>query len=414
MSTLNLTSLYLFVLIMYPYFQVLEHFTGTYSKIGKNGYLIVITLALLLLFIHAYKELIKKYRSITVALLYFIGFSLAVFFTRIIVYNETFSRLFPDRYTYFILIYGILTYYFVATKPELKNTIIKIVIGNALAQAVFGVIHYYFMPFLIPVTDNPAYVNTGLLFVLNYTNADSVRETGLLGNASVYANFILLGLFLLFRPDNQNVRNVTKFFISIVLIMAIFVSGSRFPTAVSLILLMIFLYRNTSRLQMAIVSFFLISFLLLFFTFFVPVDQFMYYLDRIINEGNSIRDEKVLLAFNMLFSKPLFLLLGVPQDIVVNTTSPSGYTFSDNSFFEFALNHGVLFTLAWFLVAIVMLKRSIVANKYVVLFLTYFFLCLWFTNSILWDIWIVYFFVVLYCLSPSSCNEKDFYVNRSC
>jgi hypothetical protein len=266
-----------------------------------------------------------------------------------------------------------------------------IVFLNILFQAVIGIVHHNFFHNYIldsALTQNNLYLMTEKTFLFG------LRETGFLANSNVFGNFLVLGFFVTLA-NRLNINKVIKVISWIVLFVAISYSGSRFALLVSFFLLLRYVYQQYN------ISIFLC--LCLIALLVLSTDQLIFSkyflgLQRLQSEGgvDATRVDKYLLGLNLLSEKIFYFFIGVPTEIVANSYTANGEQFSDNSYLTIVLSSGILVFSLWLsymffaLLSWIDLRKA----KYILIFLASLFMI---TNAILWQLWVFYYFTILFC-----------------
>lgn len=349
--------------------------------LGKNLWLVAPVLIILAFYL---STLFEVKESLTVKKTDIIFLSIAVlggliFYFRELAYME--SRSFLDfRYIFSSAIFLLVSRRFVNGEKNihfLHSTLIAI----CLIQAVLGILHNHFFP-EINISfdpDNPKGVE--LIF-----DAERTRESGTLG-ASIYANVIVCGMFLLAAKNSKESSFHASVFsiVSIVMMFyAVTLSGSRYPIAVAGLATLIFFSRSLSNWKhwAAVGLLALVAFI-----FFTSTSGFELNSIYRFDQDSGGRGDKWLLPFELITASTLPLLVGVSSDLAANTFSSSGADISDNSYWLLALQFGPFFALVWFGFVINLLKENM-ANYVSVLFIVYFVIGLGITNCILWEPWV--------------------------
>lgn len=388
-----LFNFFIIVLIIYPYIFLINMLLPQVDIIGKNFYVVIITLIIILILLGNIRY-ISSTKGIIIILAFSLILPLMIILLRCLVYDESLNNIFAARSPITFIIYLLVASVIQRTKKE-KEIVCKVIIVNCFIQAIIGIIHYYFFSFIL----TGVFVESMDVPYIISTEAIYSREQGILLNSSLYANFILLGLFLLVNKTKIVVNKKNSYlhyFLIAIMIWGIVLSGSRYPIFISLILVVGYLF---SKKRSLLVQIFIVCISITFFVYFL-YPYLSGIIGRFLTEGTGGRGLKYLLALKLLFEKNiLYLLLGVAPGIVGKTITDNGLCFSDNSFLEIMLLYGVPFFIIWS-TFIVVLNKKVVLLKKNTFILLYFIGCLLLTNSILWEIWILYYWAALYSMQP--------------
>lgn len=388
-------KLLLILFFVYPYVFAIDiylKFTG--HKIFIS-FVFLITLGFIFIFAFSLASLLR--REVVLSVVFTLISVLFVIFFRSALYEEVVS-IFEYR-TFFLLIVYSCSLYFVLENSGLdfKRKLLNVMMFNFFIQAVVGIIHTLYFPNIVVGIELDDSGDS--LYVLD-VGEGGFRESGLLIGANVYGNFLALGVFLLLgiiknTREKFKLKEVLFFFAYFFLLTwAVYLSGSR----LALFSVFVFLFCIFVATFGIKYSFFPVIFGFLVLLFSPILDTFV---ERTVNHGSGGRIDKINLALDMLFSNPVSFMFGASEEVVSNAKTLDGLAFSDNSFFLVFLNYGVpVGILLIFGFLYLLFKRSIV-NLYSLAFFFYILMTLFFNNSILWDIWLVYVFAVYYLIFNS-------------
>jgi hypothetical protein len=363
-------KIFLFSLIFLPYINL---FYFIFQNNNSNNISLLLFYVILFgYFSFGFLKNNVRYLSITY-LLFLIG--IIVIISRIVIYNETIDLINNNKFYFLFLIY-IFTSNLI-TKQIDKTTLINMILYNSLFQAFFGILHYYFL-YQFSFFSN-FYFPGEIIFGL--------RESGLLINANLFSSFIFLGLIILIRDEFKkyiHINRIIKSIFFILIIYALFLSGSRIVfLLLAILILSILKKRKSLKTIISLVSF--IAMLSL-----IRMDLFIATFNRLIN-----LDFSRLLSFyttiNMLFSSFESIIIGVPNIKVLNTYTSLNTVVSDNSFGLYLLSYGLIFTFFYLIVVVILLNKFKISLFYWI----YFLVILLFNNAILWDVWILYFLTLI-------------------
>lgn len=368
------------IAFIFPFVNIIFIFYPI-NFLGKNIWLVVPVLIILIFYL---STLIEVKESLTIKKNDIIFLSIAVlggliFYFRELAYME--SRSFLDfRYVFSSAIFLLVSRRFVNGEKNI-HFLSSILIAICLVQAVLGILHNHFFP-EINISfdpDNPKDVE--LIF-----DAERTRESGTLG-ASIYANVIVCGMFLLAAKNSKEFSfHASVFSIASIVMMfyAVTLSGSRYPIMVAGLVTLIFFSRSLSNWKhwAAVGLFALVAFI-----FFTSTSGFEFNSIYRFDQDSGGRGDKWLLPFELITASTLHLLIGASSELAANTFSSSGTDISDNSYWLLALQFGPFFALVWFGFVINLLKENMV-NYVSFLFIVYFVIGLGITNCILWEPWV--------------------------
>lgn len=378
---------FLTLFALYPYIFYLSTFLHLSSG-EKNPLLIIILILFLLIYFFSKAQRNTKIqkeslsRDETYLYLFLFFAALAIQLIRYFFYGDPWAEIMLSSATVFFLPF----YFFLAIKmidtSKKAKLVARVIVVSAIIQALVGVIHATFFPdvnWLGQVVGEEGFV------------AGS-RETGIFTNASGYAYSLCVGLFLLaaYIPAAKGHQKYLLMLLSAFIFYGVLLSKSRFPIAVSLILLFIPIIR-TNRARLRLILFFgvLALFVFCFHEFF---DTLLQGIGWRFENGNDERTTKYFLALQFLLTNFSSVIAGIST--AMQAISYDGVTFSDNSYLTVALNFGVPFTLIYFYCFLKSgFQRFKTFNQRSVLF--FIFASMVITNAILWNFWILYVFAVV-------------------
>lgn len=361
------------------------------SDLGIYSILFYILFILFIIFSSKGKLKIKVFVIIIVI---FIAFAI-VNILRIVNYHETLSVFYSNRAPIAFLIYWLFCFEgFKNPDAKFIDDIKRMIIINAVIQAVFGIIHNLVFPDVIIGQRGLADIH----LLDGYLDASkNNRETGLLINATTYANIILLGLIVI--SYDLYLGKSKKIFQSYLLIClffcAILLSKSRYPLLFTVLFVLIGFIRKIDAKKMIII------FISLVIAFSVGFSIYKTYFYR----GYFAEDRmlKLNIALSIIKQSPLYLLIGAPTNIIASTMAPNASKvgkifFSDNSYFAIVLSMGLPFLIFW---SYVLYKKFsfIIPNRFISLFLIYVLGCLFVTNSYYYEQWILLSMILFFYLN---------------
>jgi len=238
-------------LAVYPYLFLFNIFFPSTLSIGKNTFIFIITAIILLCFLLRWKGILSK---LGVGTIYFIMFlALMIIIIRHWLYGEGIDKIFLYHIVLTPLLYCGVAYYYLREK-EKKEIVKKVIFCSCLIQAIIGLLHFYVFPY-IHLGLSP----DGLLKIVR--GVGTMREVGTLLAANLYADFILLGMFILINSYKKwRLPQLAVHILMFILIWGVAISASRWPFIVAALLLM--LYFKKLLLSKKIISVLLIVLLL--------------------------------------------------------------------------------------------------------------------------------------------------------
>lgn len=250
------------------------------------------------------------------------------------------------------------------------------VLLTCLTQAVLGILHAHFF----------SHININVETLEFFLEAERTREGGTLG-ASIYANFIVCGMFLLATKNSRlsfGGYGVFENIAILIMLYAVTLSGSRYPILWAFLLTVVFMFRSLSNWKQTAVLLGVV-FMMTSFVLLKEEGVELYGIFRFSEDAGG-RLDKLVLPLMLLFDRFLYFLIGVPSELIAGTFSEDGFGISDNSYMLMALQFGALFAVVWFFFFINLLRRN-VANGFSSLFMIYILIGFGLTNSILWEPW---------------------------
>ena len=376
-------------LAFYHLIPVFHLLFGRMSLFGKNIYIVIPALYFLI----AMGLTFFKISTNNKLLIYFF-LVIYLFLTGIavMIYEIDLAQFFVRRFIFLPFFFGFVLFYFLSNR---QNSVIalKLFLGSILFQCLFGVLHYHFFSgYIFLSEDNSMGLNEGLVDT-SFLNIGALRESGTMISSSAFAYTLLCAMFVIgyikdipFGLSNWLIRITAIIFI----FYGILLSGSRGPIILSLCIILFMLIRKDcvfGEYSMSLLFSLLILGGIIYFGFFDRIEAMVF--TRTINEGTGGRFEKLQLVLDFL-SNDLYLLIGVPDD-VVNSTRINGLYFSDNSFGLILIKFGIMGLMpiiamlygGWRFVKLTRMLIPVIAGV----------VCLSTTNSILWEPSIFYYLV---------------------
>jgi hypothetical protein len=371
-----LRNLYYFLLIALPYFSILAKISHLPFGLFANLILVIIVVITLL------KGLNVKDWLLFLVLSFFL---LAIIICKKVVFDINLGEMIGSRYYLIIFLYYYVTIWLIVNGDLKLDFVYKVIVINSLFMALYGIAHFLLFPsfniylLFLQGVDLENFIKIGGLF----------RETGFMFNANVYANFLLLGLFLVInKMDVKNDQNIIMYVYCFILLFGIFLSQSRFATAFSILVFGLYCFKLNSLKKLILVIIMIpLTTLAVMKLVNKTFDRHYFFEDRAVK--NKI-------ALSIMKSDTKYDLIGAPQKVLVATDDDYN-TFSDNAYFEIALNCGIPFAVFYYILFISIFFLS--ANNFKSYFFIFYMLSLLFlTNCIGWNYWILYIFPVYFIL----------------
>lgn len=300
------------------------------------------------------------------------------------------------------------------------DRISKIIVMNAFIQSIIGIVHTFFFPDLLV-----DYVLCPGEMYCWFEGVGPLRETGILLSSSLYANMILLGIFILGFNLKKNV-NILSLLMVVVMLYGLTFSGSRFPGIVAFIFLISIYFESMINYlkENNLIHVLIVIMPIFIFIFLYISPEIESRTNRLLTEGMDVRNIKNTLAIETIFKDfkvlnsvtktTIFthiqeivvaskhLIFGVPAQEYSVAISNSGYQISDNSYLSLILQLGIIYFFLLVSIMTLIILSAIKLSTRVVFFLGYFLLNLFFTNSIYWDIYLIYYFTTLLIIDDNS------------
>lgn len=372
------------VTLFFPYVNVIFLFFPI-QLLGKNFWLVAPMLVMLTLYL---STLFGKGRAVkrSDVILFFIAIVVGfINLSRDVLYTEPGSFL-DVRYIFSPIIF-ILVFKRLVHGEKNANLLRVVLFTTCFIQAILGILHAHFFSELNISFDPDSDQIAQIIF-----DAKRTREGGTLG-ASIYANIIVCGMFLLI-PLNDKLSSyrasILLIISALVMIYAISLSGSRYPMIVSGLIALVFFARFflNARRRLAML-FILITLALLLY---LSIGDFEFFSIVRLDEGSGGRWGKFVLPLVLVSQNILHLFIGVPDVIVTSSFTTDGYLMSDNSYMQILTRFG-LFFISVYLICLIGILRQNIVDKLSLYFFIYFLVGLGLTNCILWEPWI--FFAML-------------------
>jgi hypothetical protein len=349
---------------------------------GVNFWLFLSYLLVIFSFLLSYDYRRHMYLEIEVVIIIvIISTLLLVHLARLLFYNEGYSPFQLIKLIYpFILL--MVSKKIINFSTSNHNYIFIVIVAACIIEAFFGIVHTLFYKNI----QIPFNVTRGELILIY--DSGGTRESGTLGTPSVYANFIICGLFaliyLLRREGGAGlIKKIAVIFMLFFMFYAIILSESRYPIIIGAIA-MLFAFK-VKNIMMYVATIGILTFINIIYVWIF--EKFLKLNVRLFEDFGG-RAEKIQLYIEQLFNSPFHVFIGVPSESLSQIISASGYGLSDFSYGEIAINNGFLFSLLYFsLFFLVIIKNGSGSflSKYMFLYILINFSI---TNSIYWMQWI--------------------------
>lgn len=386
------SRLFVVALAAYPYVFLLNLFLSFQVAGGKNLYVALETAVMVVVAAALWRRIGSLAATVVATVLVA---ALTVVLLRALVFGEPLAMLGSSRLPFTFLLYACVCCA-VMTRPALRPVVHRVIVANSLIQALIGIVHdTWFSNFM--TGPNVALMGGGDRLWFIAAPGMRFRETGALISASLYANFIVLGMFVVvFAPRSVERRLNWRWAVEAcalaVMMYGLSLSGSRFPIVTAMVLFVVHLLRHLSLRALVPAAAGVAAGLFLMMPFAMNV------INRFQVEGTGGRLIKAELGWQLLNETPTRLLLGAPfaaQDAAIS----GNLGLSDNSLYALVLLLGppVAFLFIGGVIAMLMLTTRLKWHGPLILYFTGVLLL---TNGIYWDIWILYSFATLYSMQP--------------
>jgi hypothetical protein len=371
------------LLLIYPLLQV-AHLIAAFQVAGKNVYTVAPTALMALLFIMFWPGIRRtSLGTRTAEVLILLAFMwLLVSVARSGLYSET-EDLLKRRYVLTIFAYA-LVFHHLTLDQKTRELMSAALIIAATMQACIGIVHAHLFSFIQLIPDE----NDELTLSFD---ADPLREAGTMLSASAFAAILVCGQFVLL--GEKRLPLAAKFVLMILLTYAVTLSGSRYPIAVSALLVLYFLATQGAMRAVSV----LLSCGAIFALVMLWFGGLPFQAKAILrfDEDSGGRFGKLSTTIELLTDHWWHLLIGVPSRLEVMARTIDGLDISDNSYGLLAMQFGLPILIVWVicLFAVVIRKPTSLSG---LLILAYFLVNLSLTNSILWEPWLVYFSLALW------------------
>ena len=393
---------YLGVLIVYPYLFVLQMVMPSSLLGSKCVYIYLATVLLIIIFLLRWRFFVRFIPVWVVWL--FLCLTTSIYLLNLFFYSDI-KHLDVLRIPYNLVIYLGVAY--VCTRDISQRKIVyNVILFNCVIQAVIGIIHFYYFP----------YIMTGICIPgLPYHFADPATATaqaerGLVENPNLFMLFLLLGCFLLVYRDKIFKKHWILETISFILLMwAINLSNSRLGILCSWILGVIYFKKFIAKGKIVIAGLIIMGLILCSGVIVKTVNRVkgrsFSFSDSYVGENLS-RTAKNTNAFNLLVDDWSNVLIGPSRDRTIEFKLVQQRNYSDNSFFLLFHNYGlpaglvIIFVMCYLYDNVINIKK-----RGIIFILIYFAIALFLYNSLLYDMWLVFFSATLMLLGRK--DDKD-------
>ncbi|MBI3804166.1 MAG: hypothetical protein HY282_10440 [Nitrospirae bacterium] len=365
-----------FITLFFPFTNILPLFFPI-QFLGKNAWLVLPIVVIAAMFVISLftEGKFVVFHTVDLGLLVIAVLGWLIHAARGLAYTESRSIL-DLRYIISSIIF-LLAFKRIVEGAGNLESITWAVLLTCLIQAILGILHAHFF----------SYININVEDLEFFFDAERTREGGTLG-ASIYANFIVCGMFLLVaRKSNLSSIRYAVFENVAILAMlyAITLSGSRYPMICAFLLTCIFLSKSLSNWRQMAALFGLVAVISYFFL--ANKEGLEFHSILRFSEDSGGRLDKLLLPLMLLSDRFIHFLIGAPSALIEATFSEDGLGISDNSYMLMSLQFGTVFAICWFTFFIHLLRRNAL-NRFSFLFMIYVLVGLGLTNGILWEPWV--------------------------
>jgi hypothetical protein len=385
---------FLSVLAVYPYLFVLNMLLP-WSFLGDNCvYIYAVTFFLIAVFALQIRTLLKDIPAMPLLILVLAAANSLVLN---ILFNGSFKH--PDvlRIPFNLVVYAGVAYLFTAKDQE-RRLVYNVILWNCVIQAVIGIVHYSYFPYIKTGTGS-----SSMPFIIDMGDLTSQAERGLLLNPNIYSLFLLLGCFLIvFRDEEMRKKTFLEISCMLLLISGIVVSNSRFGLFCGIVLFIQYFRKSSVRIKLLLGSLAVIAVVA---SYGFLGERISHAYSRTLRQdgyaGHYLtRTTRNINALNLLIADWSNMLIGPSQKETVRFKIIEGKRYSDNSFFLLFHNYGLPAGIIMIMVmGFIYSRLADVRRKGARLFLAHVVFALYLYNSILFDIWLLYFSAVFMVMS---------------
>ena len=382
--------------------------------LGKNFYVLAVTAIAYMSFVYC---LFIKNEKQDIKILNIIHFFIFLTFLLIhLIVHGDWKYLIDFRLGISLMVFMVIAW--AICESRYREALFGIIILQSLIQASFAIINYYFVPGLVlgtEITPN----GEVFYFYPEGTLNEGARVSGVLLNPSLFGNMVVLGLLLFaLRPQSQKITFLKAFFnLSVIGTMyyAVMLSHSRYPSTIATLVLIFYFLKLFRRVRSNTVVR-LIFYLLLLTLVFVLLGEYGPIFNKLMAKGfDNLRAIKYFAGMQVVLDNVVTMLIGEHRELhsairideltgvvsnqkEIHPDDRMGIRISDNSFILLILSLGIIYTMFYALYMILFIRNSVRFNLNTILMLIYFLGALFLTSAIYWDVFIFYFFAVLFLL----------------
>lgn len=362
-------------------FTPVVHLFVPLQILGKNLYTVlpaaIMVLVSLLLLPAIWRAPVTPAQARVFMALVFIW--LAVLLSRTAIYADGIDFLRARYLLLFFMFSAVLRY--VAVDPVSRSKMAKVLIAAMCLQAVIGIVHTYFFPFVGLVADPGGELEVAI------GSDESGGETGTLLTRSNFGDVLVCGQFALLVE--RRIPFTLRAVIMLVMFYAVTLGGARYAEIWSALLTAaLFINRKMDRAAPVMLALIVLAGIFMAVTGWTP---FEIQSELRFDQDSGSRGEKLGLLIDTLSNYwPLSAFIGVPVRAALTAMTATGVVISDDSYGEITLDFGLaglLLFLTGIFVWLVRWPMSILST----LMLIYLFGNFALTNSVLWDVWLFYF-----------------------
>ena len=382
--------------------------------LGKNFYVLAVTAIAYMSFVYC---LFIKNEKQDIKILNIIHFFIFLTFLLIhLIVHGDWKYLIDFRLGISLMVFMVIAW--AICESRYREALFGIIILQSLIQASFAIINYHFVPSLVLGTESTPNVEV-FYFYPEGTLNEGARVSGVLLNPSLFGNMVVLGLLLFaLRPQSQKITFLKAFFnLSVIGTMyyAVMLSHSRYPSTIATLVLIFYFLKLFRRVRSNTVVR-LIFYLLLLTLVFVLLGEYGPIFNKLMAKGfDNLRAIKYFAGMQVVLDNWVTMLIGEHRELhsairideltgvvsnqkEIHPDDRMGIRISDNSFILLILSLGIIYTMFYALYMILFIRNSVRFNLNTILMLIYFLGALFLTSAIYWDVFIFYFFAVLFLL----------------
>jgi len=362
----------------------------SFSIFGVSGYLVLSYIALYVFFIYKLNNFGDKLITIS-----------TVFIVLLFIISLLFHFLLISRDISSILDFrvgiSIVVFYIAAFSLRINyNTqlLANVVVFSAIIHAIIGIVHFNFL--FSNIIFDQYDVITGNHYTVNPIGSVGHRERGIIGNPTAYAAVLMFGMFVIVSNAHKLsgyalfANRLFEIIAIIIMFVGIILSGSRLPFFFSILLLTSYFYMVLSNYR----KLFLISLCLLLVASFLNYSMIGQNFSKFV-DYDAQRLVKYTLGLETVFENIRNIFIGTERSLMTANRSFDGVKFTDNSFIMIMLYHGVVYAFFFILYLALILTHKLKHDYISLLLIMYFISTLFLTSAIVWDSYIITFFVTL-------------------